>query len=81
MRGRVGPRRGPAQAVGEVDARRPTLAEWAEPLRRGAVAYLDDAGRPRGFLLVDVWGKVDAATALIAAGEPLGEEALAGLLA
>jgi NADPH-dependent 2,4-dienoyl-CoA reductase/sulfur reductase-like enzyme len=69
------------EAVGEVDSRRPTVAEWAEPLRRGAVAYLDDAGRPRGFLLVDVWGKVDAATALIAAGEPLGEEALAGLLA
>ena len=68
------------EAVGEVDSRLPTVAEWAEPLRQGAVAYLDEAGRPRGFLLVDLWGKVDAATELIAAHEPLAPGALAGLL-
>ena len=45
--------------------------EWSEPFRKGVVAYFDEAGRPRGFLLVDTWGKVDAATELIAAGEPL----------
>jgi 3-phenylpropionate/trans-cinnamate dioxygenase ferredoxin reductase component len=68
------------EAVGEVDSRLPTVAEWILPLRQGAVAYLDEAGRPRGFLLVDVWGKVDAATRLIAAREPLAAGALAGLL-
>jgi NADPH-dependent 2,4-dienoyl-CoA reductase/sulfur reductase-like enzyme len=68
------------EAVGEVDSRRETAAEWAEPFRKGVIAYLDDARRPRGFLLVDVWGKVDAATELIAAGEPLAEGTLASLM-
>jgi 3-phenylpropionate/trans-cinnamate dioxygenase ferredoxin reductase subunit len=68
------------EAVGEVDSRRETMAEWAVPLRQGVVAYLGDGGRPRGFLLVDTWGKVDAATGLISAGEPLEREQLASLL-
>jgi 3-phenylpropionate/trans-cinnamate dioxygenase ferredoxin reductase component len=68
------------EAVGEVDSRRETLAEWAVPLRKGVVGYLGDGGRPRGFLLVDTWGKVDAATELIAAGQPLTSELLGSLL-
>jgi 3-phenylpropionate/trans-cinnamate dioxygenase ferredoxin reductase subunit len=68
------------EAVGEVDSRRETLAEWTTPLRKGVVGYLGKGGRPRGFLLVDTWGKVDAATALISAGEPLTHEQLAVLL-
>jgi NADPH-dependent 2,4-dienoyl-CoA reductase/sulfur reductase-like enzyme len=67
------------EAVGEVDSRKQTTAEWKEPFRKGVVAYLDDGGRPRGFLLVDTWGKVDAATELIAAAEPLEPGALASL--
>jgi NADPH-dependent 2,4-dienoyl-CoA reductase/sulfur reductase-like enzyme len=67
------------EAVGEVDARHETLAAWAEPYRKGVVAYLDDSRRPRGFLLWDVWGKVDDATELIRAGEPVHEAALRGL--
>lgn len=59
------------EAVGEVDSRLATLAEWAEPNRRGVVAYVDAEGRPRGFLLWDVWGRVDAARELISAGKPL----------
>ena len=69
------------EAVGEVDSRRETLDRVGEPFRKGVVAYLDDGGRPRGFLLVDTWGKVDAATELIAAGEPLTPEQLSALLA
>ena len=69
------------EAVGEVDSRKQAVAEWSEPFRKGVVAYLDEAGRPRGFLLVDTWGKVDAATELIAAAEPLGPGALASLAA
>lgn len=68
------------EAVGEVDARLATVEEWVEPQRKGVVAYVDDTGRPRGFLLWDVWGKVDAARALIAAGEPLAAESLRTLL-
>jgi 3-phenylpropionate/trans-cinnamate dioxygenase ferredoxin reductase subunit len=57
------------EAVGEVDSRLETVADWEEPFRKGVIAYLDDAGRPRGFLLWDVWGKVDAARDAIKAGE------------
>lgn len=68
------------EAVGEVDSRLATVEEWAEPGRKGVVAYLDGDGRPRGFLLWDVWGRVDDARALIRAGEPLAAEALRALL-
>jgi NADPH-dependent 2,4-dienoyl-CoA reductase/sulfur reductase-like enzyme len=64
------------EAVGEVDSRLATVETWQEPNRKGTIAYVDDAGRPRGFLLWNVWDKVDAARDLIAAGEPVGEGAL-----
>jgi 3-phenylpropionate/trans-cinnamate dioxygenase ferredoxin reductase subunit len=64
------------EAVGEVDSRLRTVEAWAEPNRKGVVAYVDDEGKPRGFLLWDVWGKVDAATDLIKAGEPVDEAKL-----
>jgi NADPH-dependent 2,4-dienoyl-CoA reductase/sulfur reductase-like enzyme len=69
------------EAVGELDARLDTVAEWAEPHRKGVVAYRDAEGRPRGFLLWDVWGKVDAATELIRAGAPVAADRLGELLA
>jgi NADPH-dependent 2,4-dienoyl-CoA reductase/sulfur reductase-like enzyme len=68
------------EAVGEVDSRHETLAEWKEPNRAGVVCYVDGAGRPRGFLLWDVWGKVDDATDLIAAGQPVTQDALRELV-
>ena len=64
------------EAVGEVDARLQTLAEWVEPNRRGVVCYLDDERRPRGFLLWGIFGRVDAATELIRAREPVDADAL-----
>jgi NADPH-dependent 2,4-dienoyl-CoA reductase/sulfur reductase-like enzyme len=64
------------EAVGEVDSRLATVETWQEPNRKGTIAYVDDDGRPRGFLLWNVWDKVDAARDLIAAGEPVGEGAL-----
>ena len=56
------------EAVGDVDSRLDTVEEWAEPNRKGVVCYVED-GKPRGFLLWDVWDKVDAARELIAAGD------------
>jgi NADPH-dependent 2,4-dienoyl-CoA reductase/sulfur reductase-like enzyme len=64
------------EAVGEVDSRLATVETWEEPNRKGTIAYVDDAGRPRGFLLWNVWDKVDAARELIRAGEPVREGAL-----
>lgn len=68
------------EAVGDVDARRRTLAEWAEPNRKGVVCYLDDAGKPVGFLLWDVWDRVEPARELIRAGQPIDAGAVRGLL-
>ena len=68
------------EAVGDLDSRKQTLADWAEPNRKGVVGYVDEDGRPVGFLLWDVWGKVDAARELIRGGETLKPEALRALL-
>jgi NADPH-dependent 2,4-dienoyl-CoA reductase/sulfur reductase-like enzyme len=68
------------EAVGELDARLETVAEWVEPYRQGVVCYRDGDGRPRGLLLWDVWGKVDAARALIRAGAPVAGGELRELL-
>jgi 3-phenylpropionate/trans-cinnamate dioxygenase ferredoxin reductase subunit len=57
------------EAVGEVDARLETVADWKEPHREGVVYYLRD-GRVRGVLLWNVWEQVDAARKLIAEPGP-----------
>jgi 3-phenylpropionate/trans-cinnamate dioxygenase ferredoxin reductase subunit len=64
------------EAVGELDSRLRTTADWSELGREGTVYYLDSAGRPRGVLLWNVFGRVDAARDLIRAGDPVEPEAL-----
>ena len=68
------------EAVGDVDSELDTVAEWAEPNRKGVVAYVDGDGKARGFLLWDVWGKVDAARELIRAGTVVDASDLRPLL-
>jgi 3-phenylpropionate/trans-cinnamate dioxygenase ferredoxin reductase subunit len=67
------------EAVGDVDSRLETVEEWAEPNRKGVVAYVDGDGKARGFLLWDVWGKVDAAREVIRAGTVFGADDLRAL--
>ncbi len=67
------------EAVGDVDSRLETVAEWTEPNRKGVVCYVED-GKPRGFLLWDVWDKVDAARELIAAGDPVDRDSIRALM-
>jgi 3-phenylpropionate/trans-cinnamate dioxygenase ferredoxin reductase component len=67
------------EAVGDVDSRLETVAEWAEPNRKGVVCYVED-DTPRGFLLWDVWEKVDAARELIQAGRPVDSGEIRGLM-
>jgi NADPH-dependent 2,4-dienoyl-CoA reductase/sulfur reductase-like enzyme len=67
------------EAVGDVDSRLETIAEWKEPSRKGVVCYVN-GGKPRGFLLWDVWDKVEAARELIRAGEPIQASAVRGLM-
>lgn len=59
------------EAVGELDPRQETLAEWDEPNRKGVVYYLDGERHPRGVLLWNVFGRVDAARDLISAHQPI----------
>jgi len=68
------------EAVGELDSRLETFTDWVEPNRKGVVYYLH-AGRVRGVLLWDVWGKVDAARALIAEPGPFAPADLVGRIA
>ncbi len=67
------------EAVGEVDSRHDTVADWREPYREGVVYYLGADRRVRGVLLWNVWDKVDAARELIRAGEAVGDE-VSGLI-
>jgi NADPH-dependent 2,4-dienoyl-CoA reductase/sulfur reductase-like enzyme len=65
------------EAVGELDARLETVADWKDPFREGVVYYLKE-GRVRGVLLWNTWGQVDAARALIAQPGPFTAAALRG---
>ncbi len=67
------------EAVGELDSRLETVADWKEPYRRGVVYYLRE-GRVRGALLWNVWGQVDAARQLIASPQRFTAEQVKGKL-
>jgi NADPH-dependent 2,4-dienoyl-CoA reductase/sulfur reductase-like enzyme len=67
------------EAVGEVDSRLETVADWKEPYREGVVYYLRD-GRVCGVLLWNVWEQVDAARKLINEPGPFRPESLKGRL-
>jgi NADPH-dependent 2,4-dienoyl-CoA reductase/sulfur reductase-like enzyme len=67
------------EAVGEVDSRIETVADWKDPYREGVIYYLRD-GRVRGVLLWNVWEQVDAARKLIAESGPFRPESLKGRL-
>jgi 3-phenylpropionate/trans-cinnamate dioxygenase ferredoxin reductase component len=68
------------EAVGDVDSRLTAVEEWADPNRKGVVGYVDTDGSARGFLLWDVWGKVDAARELIRSGAAVDGAVLRTLL-
>jgi NADPH-dependent 2,4-dienoyl-CoA reductase/sulfur reductase-like enzyme len=52
------------EAVGELDAKLDTVADWETPFQKGVVYYLRQ-DRVRGVLLWNVWDQVDAARDLI----------------
>ncbi|HSD19907.1 MAG TPA: FAD-dependent oxidoreductase [Anaeromyxobacter sp.] len=68
------------EAVGLVDPRLEVVADWKEPFRKGVIYYLAD-GRVRGVLSWGVFGKMDAARALIAEPGPHDPGALRGRIA
>ena len=60
------------EAIGELDPRLDMLVEWSDPEEEGTITYLDQQRRPRGLLLWNRFGHVDAARGLIRAGVPVG---------
>ena len=69
------------EAVGEIDSRLQTITDVSELGGEGAVYYLDNEGRPRGVLLWNLFGRVDAARDLIRAGDRVEPGALLELVA
>jgi 3-phenylpropionate/trans-cinnamate dioxygenase ferredoxin reductase component len=67
------------EAVGEIDSRLETFADWKRPNEEGIVYYLKD-GRVRGVLLWNVWGQVESARELIAEPGPFTKDSLTGRL-
>lgn len=67
------------EAVGELDSRLETFADWLEPYRKGVVYYLSDR-RVRGVLLWNVWDQVEHARKLIAEPGPFEAAGLKGRL-
>ncbi|MGD1002244.1 MAG: FAD-dependent oxidoreductase [Candidatus Brocadiia bacterium] len=55
------------EAVGEVNSRMETRADWQKPFDTGTIYYLRD-GKIRGAMMCNVWEKVEAARALIRRG-------------
>jgi 3-phenylpropionate/trans-cinnamate dioxygenase ferredoxin reductase subunit len=52
------------EAVGDVDSRLDTIADWQEGHKTGVIYYLSD-GRVRGAMMCNLFGKVDAARELL----------------
>lgn len=65
------------EAVGDMDPRGETVADWKEEFLEGVVYYLS-GGRVRGVLLWNTWGQVDASRALIAQPGPFAAGDLRG---
>jgi len=67
------------EAVGEVDSRLETFADWKRPNEEGVIYYLEN-DCVRGVLLWNVWEQVEAARQLIAEPGPFKVEDLEGRL-
>jgi NADPH-dependent 2,4-dienoyl-CoA reductase/sulfur reductase-like enzyme len=67
------------EAVGDVDARLETFADWQKENDTGVVYYLEE-GKVRGAMMCNVWDKVDAARELIRKGERVAPEDLRGAI-
>ena len=59
------------EAVGELDPRHETVVAWGEPNLKGLIYYLDGERHPRGVLLWNMFGRVDAARDLIRAHQSI----------
>lgn len=68
------------EAVGEVDSRLDTFADWKKENDTGVIYYRRD-NTVRGVMLCNVWGKVDTAREMIRSRKKLMPEKLRGAIA
>jgi 3-phenylpropionate/trans-cinnamate dioxygenase ferredoxin reductase subunit len=68
------------EAVGRLDPRLETVSSWKVPFREGVIYYLE-GDRVRGVLLWGIFGKVDAARALVTGSAPASRATLASAIA
>ena len=66
------------EAVGVLDSRLETFSDWKELAGEATSTYLDQERRPRGLLLWNRFGHLDAARELIRGGEPVGQSVQVG---
>jgi 3-phenylpropionate/trans-cinnamate dioxygenase ferredoxin reductase component len=67
------------EAVGEVDSRLETFADWQKENDTGVIYYIKD-GKVGGVMMCNVWEKVETARDLIRMGGPVTKESLRGLI-
>jgi 3-phenylpropionate/trans-cinnamate dioxygenase ferredoxin reductase component len=67
------------EAVGELNSKLETVADWQEPFQKGTIYYLQD-GSVRGVLLWNVWKQLNKARELLREKGPFTEEDLVGRL-
>jgi len=65
------------EAVGEVEGRLETFADWQKENEKGVIYYLRD-GKVRGAMMCNVWDKVETARQLIRSNERVTKESLRG---
>ncbi len=65
------------EAVGEVDSRLETFADWKEENRKGIIYYLRE-GTVRGVMACNTWEKMEAARELIRRNEKIKPGKAAG---
>jgi hypothetical protein len=64
------------EAVGDLDPQLDTLGHWSDLGAEATIYYVDPELRPRGVLLWNRFGQVDAARELIRTGRPVTRGAL-----
>jgi len=58
------------EAVGTIDSRLETFADWQEENKKGTIYYLQ-GNKIKGIMLCNMWGKIDIARSLIQKAEPV----------
>jgi NADPH-dependent 2,4-dienoyl-CoA reductase/sulfur reductase-like enzyme len=68
------------EAIGAIDSRLTSYADWQQQNQCGVIYYLDQDNRPLGVLLCNLPGRIDAARNLLGEGQPRRPAELKGAI-